>query len=198
MDARMGDGDLGLTMQKGFGALPRLMRENEVEGDIGKTLMKAGMKMAGLVPSTMGTLMSSGIMEGGKALAKRGRWGLRNWLIFSLVLPWGLHTAGSAVWGTGPSWMQWMPGQRWRSRPWLRAQIWEPCSAGQWRVQRKASEPRRICFPSMERPLFSQQKPGAFRTRALWPDSIFWKDWGGIFYKTRMRLNGNIRGYAQE
>ena len=75
MDARMGDGDLGLTMQKGFGALPRLMRENEVEGDIGKTLMKAGMKMAGLVPSTMGTLMSSGIMEGGKALAKKGEMG---------------------------------------------------------------------------------------------------------------------------
>lgn len=75
MDARMGDGDLGLTMQKGFGALPGLMRENEVEGDIGKTLMKAGMKMAGLVPSTMGTLMSSGIMEGGKALAKKGEMG---------------------------------------------------------------------------------------------------------------------------
>ena len=75
MDARMGDGDLGLTMQKGFGALPRLMRENEVEGDIGKTLMKAGMKMAGLVPSTMGTLMSSGIMEGGKAIGKKGEMG---------------------------------------------------------------------------------------------------------------------------
>ena len=72
MDARMGDGDLGLTMQKGFGALPQLIRDNEAEGDIGKTLMKAGMKMAALVPSTMGTLMSSGIMEGGKAIGKKG------------------------------------------------------------------------------------------------------------------------------
>ena len=71
MDARMGDGDLGLTMQKGFGALPQLIRDNEAEGDIGKTLMKAGMKMAALVPSTMGTLMSSGIMEGGRALGGR-------------------------------------------------------------------------------------------------------------------------------
>ena len=26
MDARMGDGDLGLTMKKGFGALPELIR----------------------------------------------------------------------------------------------------------------------------------------------------------------------------
>ncbi len=72
MDARMGDGDLGLTMQKGFGALPQLIRDNEAEGDIGKTLMKAGMKMAALVPSTMGTLMSSGIMEGGKAIGQKG------------------------------------------------------------------------------------------------------------------------------
>ena len=75
MDARMGDGDLGLTMQKGFGALPQLIRDNEAEGDIGKTLMKAGMKMAALVPSTMGTLMSSGIMEGGKASGKKGEMG---------------------------------------------------------------------------------------------------------------------------
>ena len=73
MDANMGDGDLGLTMEKGFGALPQLIRENGEEGNIGKTLMKAGMKMSGLVPSTMGTLMASGIMEGGRALGGRER-----------------------------------------------------------------------------------------------------------------------------
>ena len=74
-DAKMGDGDLGLTMEKGFGALPRLIRENGEDGNIGKTLMKAGMKMSGLVPSTMGTLMASGIMEGGKAIGKKGEMG---------------------------------------------------------------------------------------------------------------------------
>ncbi len=68
MDANMGDGDLGLTMHKGYNALPDLIRENAEPGDIGKTLMKSGMKMASVVPSTMGTLMSSGVMEGGKAL----------------------------------------------------------------------------------------------------------------------------------
>ena len=68
MDAKMGDGDLGLTMHKGYSALPDLIRENAEPGDIGKTLMKSGMKMASVVPSTMGTLMSSGVMEGGKAL----------------------------------------------------------------------------------------------------------------------------------
>lgn len=68
MDANMGDGDLGLTMDKGYGALPDLIREHTEAGDVGKTLFKAATKMAGVVPSTMGTLMSSGIMEGGKAL----------------------------------------------------------------------------------------------------------------------------------
>ena len=68
MDAQMGDGDLGLTMHKGYSALPDLIRENAEPDDIGKTLMKSGMKMSSLVPSTMGFLMSTGIMEGGKAL----------------------------------------------------------------------------------------------------------------------------------
>lgn len=68
MDADMGDGDLGLTMSKGFSALPKLIEENMDENNIGSTLMKAGMKMATVVPSTMGTLMSSGIIEVGKEL----------------------------------------------------------------------------------------------------------------------------------
>lgn len=68
MDARMGDGDLGLTMKKGYCALPELFGAIE-EADMGKRLSKAGMKMASTVPSTMGTLMASGWMEGGKRLA---------------------------------------------------------------------------------------------------------------------------------
>ena len=70
MDGKLGDGDLGLTMSKGFSAIPEIMRSElaGVSGDIGKLLMKAGMKMSSLVPSTMGFLMSTGIMEGGKAV----------------------------------------------------------------------------------------------------------------------------------
>lgn len=70
MDARMGDGDLGLTMRKGYQALPELYQSLE-ETDMGKRLSKSGMKMASAVPSTMGTLMASGWMEGGKRLVGR-------------------------------------------------------------------------------------------------------------------------------
>lgn len=68
MDAQMGDGDLGLTMSKGYGALPEILAAEAQTGDIGKALMKGGMKLSGIVPSTMGTLMASGLMSGGKAI----------------------------------------------------------------------------------------------------------------------------------
>lgn len=70
MDAKLGDGDLGLTMRKGYNAMPEILRAIE-EADLGKRLMMAGMKLASAVPSTMGTLMASGIMEGGKACKGR-------------------------------------------------------------------------------------------------------------------------------
>lgn len=70
MDANMGDGDLGLTMKKGYCALPDLYAGLE-EADMGKRLFKSGTKMASVVPSTMGTLMASGWMEGGKRLMGR-------------------------------------------------------------------------------------------------------------------------------
>lgn len=94
MDASMGDGDLGLTMNRGFGALPDLIRQNIEEGDIGKTLMKAGMKMAGLAPSTMGTLMSSGIMEGGKALRGVAEFGAKELAVYLQAFAAGIRKRG--------------------------------------------------------------------------------------------------------
>ena len=67
LDALMGDGDLGLTMSKGFGAMPEILVQLD-EPDMGKKLTKAGLKMASVVPSTMGTLMATGFMSGGKIL----------------------------------------------------------------------------------------------------------------------------------
>lgn len=68
MDAQMGDGDLGLTMKRGFGSIPTFLSSFE-DPDIGKALMRAGMNMAAVAPSTMGTLMASGFMQGGKAVS---------------------------------------------------------------------------------------------------------------------------------
>lgn len=99
MDAKMGDGDLGLTMDKGYGALPQLIKENTEPGDIGKTLMKACMKMAGLVPSTMGTLMSSGVMEGGKALKGKTEFGAEELSVYLTAFAAGIKKRGKCELG---------------------------------------------------------------------------------------------------
>ena len=72
LDGRMGDGDLGLTMSKAFTAAHDELMDTE-ETDIGKILMKAGMIMAKAAPSTMGTLMGTGFMRGGKAISGKNK-----------------------------------------------------------------------------------------------------------------------------
>ena len=99
MDAQMGDGDLGLTMHKGYSALPDLIRENAEPGDIGKTLMKSGVKMASVVPSTMGTLMSSGVMEGGKALKGKSEIGPAELSTYLTAFAAGIQKRGKCALG---------------------------------------------------------------------------------------------------
>lgn len=98
MDSKMGDGDLGLTMRKGFGALPQILRELD-EPNMGKKLMKAGMKMASVVPSTMGTLMASGIMNGGKALADIQALDATAYLAYLKGFADGISKRGKCSWG---------------------------------------------------------------------------------------------------
>lgn len=81
LDAQMGDGDLSLTMKKGYAAAAEAAAALEEPG-IGKLLMKVGMKMSSAVPSTMGTLMSSGLMTGGKALGDRQEMGAAELALF--------------------------------------------------------------------------------------------------------------------
>jgi len=67
LDGKMGDGDLGLTMAAVFAAIDEF-GAGWNEDDIGGLLMKGGMAMSKAAPSTMGTLMATGFMRGGKAL----------------------------------------------------------------------------------------------------------------------------------
>lgn len=67
MDSIVGDGDLGLTMGDGFKAAYEKVADGSIT-DAGKLLYQAGKAMASAVPSTMGTLMASGLMQAGKVL----------------------------------------------------------------------------------------------------------------------------------
>jgi phosphoenolpyruvate---glycerone phosphotransferase subunit DhaL len=73
LDGKVGDSDLGLTMSKGFAAAADAVAgSTEPEG---KLLVRAGMAIARAAPSTMGTLVATGFMRGGKALEGAGRIG---------------------------------------------------------------------------------------------------------------------------
>lgn len=67
LDSVVGDGDLGLTMSDGFLAAYNAIKDSR-ESDCGKLLYTAGKAMGTAVPSTMGTLMASGLMRAGKEL----------------------------------------------------------------------------------------------------------------------------------
>jgi phosphoenolpyruvate---glycerone phosphotransferase subunit DhaL len=67
LDSDMGDGDLGLTMSKGFSRVYEVVSELNEES-VGKIFIKAGMTLASAVPSTMGTLIATGLMRAGKAV----------------------------------------------------------------------------------------------------------------------------------
>ena len=66
LDGKVGDSDLGLTMSKGFAAAADAVAG--ATDPAGKLLARAGMAIAKAAPSTMGTLVATGFMRGGKAL----------------------------------------------------------------------------------------------------------------------------------
>jgi dihydroxyacetone kinase-like protein len=70
LDGAIGDGDLGLTMSAGFSAAAEALHSFDERG-IGKIFAKAGMVIAQAVPSTMGTLMATGLMKAGKAVQEK-------------------------------------------------------------------------------------------------------------------------------
>ncbi len=69
LDGAMGDGDLGITMTRAFTVADEEAQRSE-EILPGKLLARLGMGIAKAAPSTMGTLMATGFMRGGKALGE--------------------------------------------------------------------------------------------------------------------------------
>lgn len=74
LDGQVGDSDLGITMNKAFVAAHESVCHNAAD-PLGKTVQMAGMAVAKAAPSTMGTLVATGLMRGGKALEGAQAWG---------------------------------------------------------------------------------------------------------------------------
>ncbi len=67
LDAALGDGDLGVTVDLGASAMSAYLNAN-TEADIGKMLVQLGMHVNRANPSTFGTLLASAFMGSGKAV----------------------------------------------------------------------------------------------------------------------------------
>jgi dihydroxyacetone kinase-like protein len=98
LDSKVGDSDLGITMNKGFIAACESVRANGAD-PIGKTLQLAGMAVAKAAPSTMGTLVATGLMRGGKAIEGAEAWGTAEMHAFWAAFFKGVADRGKAQLG---------------------------------------------------------------------------------------------------
>jgi dihydroxyacetone kinase-like protein len=93
LDSVMGDGDLGITMQKAFTSAHT--EAGDFTGkEAGQLMLKAGMKIAQAAPSTMGTLVATGFMKGGKAILKTEALSLSDLSVFFRAFINGIMEAG--------------------------------------------------------------------------------------------------------
>ena len=98
LDGKVGDSDLGLTMTDGFRAAYDAVKDS-TEADIGKLLYTAGKAMGNAVPSTMGTLMASGLMNAGKELKSVETMDGSNWPMLFTAFYNGVQNRGKAQLG---------------------------------------------------------------------------------------------------
>jgi dihydroxyacetone kinase-like protein len=80
LDARVGDGDLGVTIELASQAMTNYLASS-AETDIGKLLAQCGMNINKVSPSTFGTILASAFMGGGKAVIGKEEIGLNDLLL---------------------------------------------------------------------------------------------------------------------
>ena len=80
LDAKIGDGDLGVTIELASQAISDYLASS-VETDTGKLLAQCGMNINKVSPSTFGTILASAFMGGGKAVVGKERIGLNELIL---------------------------------------------------------------------------------------------------------------------
>ena len=75
LDAKVGDGDLGVTIELASQAMTDYLASSS-ETDIGKLLAQCGMNINKVSPSTFGTILASAFMGGGKAVVGKEKIGV--------------------------------------------------------------------------------------------------------------------------
>jgi dihydroxyacetone kinase-like protein len=68
LDAALGDGDLGRTVERGFRAIKEALAAEAGDSDLGKLFFKAGKTFSDAAASSFGALLGTAFMKGGMAL----------------------------------------------------------------------------------------------------------------------------------
>jgi len=95
LDSVLGDGDLGITMNKAFTAADEEAQKSRETNPSG-LLIATGMVIARAAPSTMGTLIATGFMRGGKAIQGIETIQLKDLAIFFQAFTQGIADRGKA------------------------------------------------------------------------------------------------------
>lgn len=95
LDAASGDGDLGLTMSKGFAAGKDAALAS-TETDLGRLFFAIGSAMAKAAPSTMGTLMASGFIKAAKSFKGKTELTPEDFAVFTQEYYAGIQERGKA------------------------------------------------------------------------------------------------------
>ena len=95
LDSVLGDGDLGITMVKAFKAANEYIKDYN-DDDIGKALQMVGMEIANNAAATMGTLIATGFMKGGKELKGKNEIGYDEAIIFAEYAIEGIKNRGKS------------------------------------------------------------------------------------------------------
>jgi dihydroxyacetone kinase-like protein len=95
LDGALGDGDIGITMSKGFKAIVVSLPDTSDE-DIGGIWVKSALVMGEAVASTMGTLISTAMLRGGKLLIGKNELSNEDLILFVEAMVKGISERGKA------------------------------------------------------------------------------------------------------
>ena len=80
LDAKLGDGDLGVTIELSYKAMSEYLA-TATETDIGKLLAQCGLNINRVSPSTFGTILASAFLGGGKAVMGKTQLGASDFVL---------------------------------------------------------------------------------------------------------------------
>jgi phosphoenolpyruvate---glycerone phosphotransferase subunit DhaL len=97
LDSAAGDGDLGISLYRGFDAVAKSLAEHP--DDIGRIFIQAGMEFGNNAGSTIGALLSTALMRAGKEVQGRLEIGLPEIAKMAQAAETGIRDRGKAELG---------------------------------------------------------------------------------------------------